>query len=116
MRSELDSRNAIDTDTAVKLEKQEVVISGNDGEVIVKTPFVDKEFTILQKYVPEIITAKTLKVKDKKVIRKEVEEVHFTHTPISNYKPIQSVELHNELVVDGSKEKPKIAKRGLYKC
>lgn len=116
MRSELDSRNAIDTDTAVKLEKQEVVISGNDGEVIVKTPFVDKEFTILQKYVPEIITAKTLKVKDKKVIRKEVEEVHFTHTPISNYKPIQSVELHNELVVDVSKEKPKIAKRGLYKC
>lgn len=113
MRSELDSRNAIDTNTAAKLENQEVVVSGNDGETIVKTPYVDKEFTILQKYIPEIIVPV---MKESKVIRKEVEEVHFTHTPIIDHKAYSKVYINKDLLAIDTEKNPIIVKRGLYKC
>lgn len=115
MRSELDSRNAIDSDTATKLAKQEIVVSGNDGEVIVKTPYIDKEFTILQKYVPKIIVPTTKKY-NPKVIRREIEEVHFTHTPVSDYTPVQAFKKEKDVIIDQTKDKHTIVKRGLYKC
>lgn len=53
-RSELDSRNAIDISDAAYLEEQEFISSCNDGYIYFKSCWVDEDFNILNKYVPEI--------------------------------------------------------------
>lgn len=54
-RSELDSRNAIDIGDAVNLEEKEWIASGNDGYVWFKAPSIDEDFSILNKFVSEIV-------------------------------------------------------------
>lgn len=55
-RSALDSNNAIDIKDAVSLERQEFIVSNNDGYIFFKVPNIDEDFKILNKYVPTIKT------------------------------------------------------------
>lgn len=65
-RSELDSRNAIDIEDAAYLDNQEFISSCNDGYVYFKSCWVDEDFKVLNKYVPEIkVPKKNIKIKNK---------------------------------------------------
>jgi len=53
-KSAIDSNNIINTTDAVKLKERECIIDGNASYVMVKTPYIDEDFVLLHKYVPEI--------------------------------------------------------------
>lgn len=54
--SAIDSKNIIECDDAINLEDRECLVYGTNKSMdIVKTPFVDEDFCILNKYVKEII-------------------------------------------------------------
>lgn len=54
--SAIDSKNIIECDDAVNLEGRECLVYGtNESMNIVKTPFVDEDFRILNQYVKEIV-------------------------------------------------------------
>lgn len=61
--SAIDSRNIIESDSAIYLENKECIVYGDKpGEEIIKIPTVDEDFKILNKYVPEIkLPAKSIK-------------------------------------------------------
>ena len=61
--SAIDSRNIIESDSAIYLENKECIVYGDKpGEEIIKIPTVDEDFKILNKYVPEIkLPAKSVK-------------------------------------------------------
>lgn len=50
----IDSQNVINSNNAMKLKRGECIVCGNNGEEIVKVPYIDEDFVILHKYVPEI--------------------------------------------------------------
>lgn len=53
--SAIDSRNIIESNSAIYLEDKECIVYGDKpGEEIIKIPTVDEDFKILNKYVPEI--------------------------------------------------------------
>lgn len=53
-RDEADSRNAIGIGDASTLEELEFISSCNDGYIIFKSCYIDEDFRVLNKYVPEI--------------------------------------------------------------
>lgn len=54
--SAIDSKNIIECDDAINLEDRECLVYGtNESMDIVKTPFVDEDFRILNQYVKEIV-------------------------------------------------------------
>lgn len=92
---EIDSRNVIDCDLATTLRDQECYILSNNGLDLVKVPFVDKGFEILNKYVPEIRIAKNISEEEKvnpRVIKYEPNTAtreSYTDMPIEEYEKIQ---------------------------
>ena len=50
----IDSNNCIDTDLATTLRDRECYVLSTEGLNLVKVPSIDKEMTILNKYLPEI--------------------------------------------------------------
>lgn len=73
--TELDSRNCIDCDLAKDLKDRECYVLGNQGLQLIKVPNIDKEMTLLNKYVPEIIIYDEEKQKRSS---SKVEEVKFS--------------------------------------
>lgn len=53
-KSSIDSVNIINTADATKLKERECIIDGNSDYIMVKTPWIDEDYIILHKYVPEI--------------------------------------------------------------
>lgn len=53
-KSVIDSNNVINTTDAVRLKERECIFDGNSDYIQVKTPYIDDDFIILNKYVPEI--------------------------------------------------------------
>ena len=53
----IDSNNCIDTDLATTLRDRECYVLSTEGLTLVKVPSIDKEMTILNKYLPEIKVA-----------------------------------------------------------
>lgn len=53
-KSSIDSTNIINTTDATKLKERECIIDGNADYLIVKTPWIDEDYVILHKYVPDI--------------------------------------------------------------
>ena len=55
--STIDSKNIIECDDAINLDDRECLIYGTNKPMdIVKTPFIDEDFKVLNQYVKEIIT------------------------------------------------------------
>lgn len=55
-KSMIDSQNVINTNDATKLKERECIFDGNSNYELIKTPYIDDDFVILNKYVPEIKT------------------------------------------------------------
>ena len=53
--STIDSQNIIGNNMAIDLTEREIVTSTTDGYIQCKAPWIDEDFTILNKYVPEIV-------------------------------------------------------------
>lgn len=53
-KSSIDSMNIINTTDATTLNNQECIIDGNSDYCILKTPWIDEDYKLLNKYVPEI--------------------------------------------------------------
>ena len=76
----IDSNNCIDTDLATTLRDRECYVLSTEGLTLVKVPSIDKEMTILNKYLPEIkVAGKTIEVKT------EVKTIKFQYETFSNY-------------------------------
>lgn len=113
-RSKRDSQNIIEDDGAVDLKDRECLVFCSKGLDIVKVPSVDDDYEILQKYVKEIIVPNK---PQQKIIKLEVEEVKFTHTPINLDKDkdkiifLETAAEKEKLVKDNKKERT-----GRIKC
>lgn len=53
-KSNIDSINIINTTDATNLKEQECIVDGNSDYCILKTPWIDEDYILLHKYVPEI--------------------------------------------------------------
>ncbi|NOW07881.1 FtsK/SpoIIIE domain-containing protein [Clostridium beijerinckii] len=53
-KSVIDSTNIINTTDATKLKERECIIDGNSDYIMVKTPWIDEDYIVLHKYVPDI--------------------------------------------------------------
>jgi hypothetical protein len=63
----IDSQNVINSNNAIKLKRGECIICGNNGEEVIKVPFIDDDFVVLHKYVPEIRVPSPTQTKKNKV-------------------------------------------------
>ena len=95
-KSTIDSINVINTTDAVKLKERECIFDGNTEYVQVKTPYIDDDFTILHKYVPEIkIPTKSQVYKDNK------NEVHNNNISIDEENnTVQYMETYNIIDIE----------------
>lgn len=53
-KSSIDSTNIINTPDATKLKQMECIIDGNSDYIQVKTAWIDEDYVLLNKYIPEI--------------------------------------------------------------
>lgn len=72
-KSVIDSNNIINTSDAVKLKRQEFIVDSNTDYVFLKSPIVDDENKILNKYVKEIKVAEAKQsIKNKPIIQSNI--------------------------------------------
>lgn len=75
-KSVIDSNNIINCNDAIDLRERECIVDGNSDKRLIKVPFIDEDFKVLQKYVKEIIVPgdkeKTV-VYENKITFKEIE-------------------------------------------
>lgn len=69
--STIDSQNIIGNNMAIDLTEREIVTSTTDGYIQCKAPWIDEDFTILNKYVPEIVTAKNSLINKDSLLNKK---------------------------------------------
>jgi hypothetical protein len=80
-KSIIDSQNVISSNDAIKLKDRECIVDGMSETIQVKTPFVDEDFVILNKFVPEI-RIPTKEFKQEVInIKKECDKVVITLIP-----------------------------------
>lgn len=93
-KSTIDSLNIINITDAVELKERECIVDSNTDTIKVKTPWVDEDFILLHKYVPEIsIPTKEIKQEILKV-NKENEPILITEVPkIIDIEPNSIVEM-----------------------
>jgi hypothetical protein len=53
-KSTIDSINIINTTDAIKLGQRECIVDGNSDYTMVKTAWIDEDYVLLNKYVPDI--------------------------------------------------------------
>lgn len=53
-KSSIDSSNIINTTDATKLKERECIVDGNSNYELLKTPWIDEDYILLHKYVPDI--------------------------------------------------------------
>lgn len=80
--SSIDSRNIIESDDAIYLDEKECLVYGDvPGLTPVRIPTIDEDFTILNKFVPEIKVPKILNhSKDNSKVNKETSSEVIKHT------------------------------------
>ena len=118
----IDSNNCIDTDLATTLRDRECYVLSTTGLTLVKVPSIDKEMTILNKYLPEIkVAGKTIEVKT------EVKTIKFQYETFSNYTDMalqdynkitakkENIVANDEASQEVSTEEPPKKKRGRRK-
>ena len=120
-RSDIDSRNIIETSEAKNLEERELYIWGRKGLTLLKMPFLDEDFNDLKKFVPEIIT-----YDDSKEVKEEVKSKSFKIESFDVYDDIkledynkiiakkESIDItNNEVVAEVPKKKGRPRKKGV---
>lgn len=109
-KSVIDSNNIINTSDAVKLKQRELILDGNNNYIMLKTPFIDDDFIILNKYVPEI----KIPTKEQKV---EILNTKKLNSRIYTIEEPKVVEINNEDIVElsskGFNKENKIKKTGV---
>ena len=88
----IDSNNCIDTDLATTLRDRECYVLSTEGLTLVKVPSIDKEMTILNKYLPEIKVAN--KVSE---VKEEVKSKSFKVEKFDSYDDIK-LEDYNKII------------------
>lgn len=79
--SVIDSQNVINSNSAMNLNTGECIVCGNNGEELIKVPFIDDDFAILNKYVPDI-SIPTEEAKQEIInIKKEKEKIVIEESP-----------------------------------
>lgn len=53
-KSIIDSQNIINTNDATKLKERECIVDSNNGADLIKVPWIDEDYIMLNKYIPEI--------------------------------------------------------------
>lgn len=109
-KSVIDSNNIINTSDAVKLKQRELILDGNNNYIMLKTPFIDDDFIILNKYVPEI----KIPTKEQKV---EILNTKKLNSRIYTIEEPKVVEINNEDIVElsskGFNKENKIKRTGV---
>lgn len=92
-KSAIDSNNIINTSDAVKLKQREFILDGNNNYIMLKAPFIDDDFIILNKYVSEI------KIPTKEQ-RTEVLNVKKLNSKIYTIDESQIIDIEDEDVIE----------------
>lgn len=103
--SKIDSENIIESDKAVELKSLECLCYGTgDSLEIIKTPLIDEDFHILNKYVPEIMIPQL----DKDIV-KIINYINFNKEPLREL-PVTIIKEEKKKV-----NKSKKVKKGMIK-
>ena len=112
-KSMIDSQNVINTNDATKLKERECIFDGNSNYELIKTPYIDDDFVILNKYIPEIKTPTKFSNENstnsqvKQNSNNNHKEVNNNITINEENNTIQYMETHNFIEVENYKELPK---------
>lgn len=72
-KSYIDSVNIIGNNEAKSLKERECIVDGNSDYIQLKTPWIDEDYVLLHKYVPDIkIPIKNKKKKQEVIINKQI--------------------------------------------
>lgn len=98
-KSSIDSSNIINTPDAKYLKERECIVDGNNDYIQLKTAWVDEDYILLHKYVPDIrIPTKKKSVKDK-IIQKQKEALSDVIVDLEK-KEVRLLESHGLIDVE----------------
>lgn len=80
-RSTIDSINIIGVSDATKLKEREFLIDGNDGLQLIKTPFIDEDYVVLNRFVLEIMIPTKESKQEIINVKKELDQIVITSIP-----------------------------------
>lgn len=80
-KSIIDSNNIINTSDATKLKERECIIDGNNDYIMIKTPWIDEDYILLHKYVPDIKIPSKEEKKEIINIKKENNKLYMIEEP-----------------------------------
>lgn len=80
-KSVIDSTNIINTSDAIKLKERECIIDGNSDYIMIKTPWIDEDYILLHKYVPDIKIPTQEEKKEIINIKKENNKIYTIEKP-----------------------------------
>lgn len=107
-KSVIDSNNVINTSDATKLKERECIFDGNSDYIQVKTPYIDDDFIILNKYVPEI----KIPIQEEK---QEILNVKKINNKIYSIEQTKVIEIKDDEIINlgthGTTKEPHKAKR-----
>ncbi|NFR85643.1 hypothetical protein FDE85_02360 [Clostridium botulinum] len=80
-KSVIDSTNIINTSDATKLKERECIVDGNNDYIMIKTPWIDEDYILLNKYVPDIKIPTEEEKKEIINIKKENNKIYMIEEP-----------------------------------
>lgn len=80
-RSTIDSINIIGVADAIKLKNREFLVDGNDGLQLIKTPYIDEDYVILNRFVLEIMIPTKESKQEIINVKKELDQIVITSIP-----------------------------------
>ncbi|WP_061313847.1 FtsK/SpoIIIE domain-containing protein [Clostridium botulinum] len=80
-KSVIDSNNIINTSDATKLKERECIVDGNSDYIMIKTPWIDEDYILLHKYVPDIKIPTQEEKKEIINIKKENNKIYTIDKP-----------------------------------
>ncbi len=80
-KSVIDSNNIINTSDAIKLKERECIVDGNSDYIMIKTPWIDEDYILLNKYVPDIKIPNEEEKKEIINIKKENNNIYMIEEP-----------------------------------
>ncbi|MCS6110356.1 hypothetical protein FDB55_06670 [Clostridium botulinum] len=93
-KSIIDSINIINTDQARKLKERECIVDANSDTTLVKAPWVDEDYILLNKYVPEINIPGQNPIEVTNIVKENgqilmIEAPTIIDVPTEDIKPVQ---------------------------
>lgn len=93
-KSIIDSINIINTDQARKLKERECIVNAKSDTTLVKVPWVDEDYILLNKYVPEINISGQNPIEVTNIVKEDdqilmIEAPTIIDVPEKDIKPVQ---------------------------